>query len=469
MFQSVRARLTLWSCAWLAVVLASFSGVSYLLLARAIRSETDASLFDTAHEFTAAFGRLGLESATPAQEVPLDFRYSDRALLVFGPDGRLLASSLLSELDEAARREIVRRIGRGTIGFFTVAGSGGGSGIRALAVPVQVVSARFVAVVARSLRGQSNRLRGAAAALFLGIPVALLVAGAGGYALARQSLAPVLRMSRQAQQIGAASLGERIEVRNPRDELGVLAATLNGLLARLESAFESQRRFMADASHELRTPLAILQGEADVALSRADRDAPEYREALEVVQRTSRKLSQIVEDLFLLSRGDSGNYPVRASRFYFDETVAASARAMRRPAEVRGVEIAVGPLPECLVLGDEELLHRLVLNLLDNAVKHTRRGGTVRVDLRPEDAGPTLSVRDEGPGVAPEERERIFERFYRGTSGTEGGAGLGLAIARWIAGVHGGEVRLAESSPSGSVFVATLLSEPPEFARSSGV
>lgn len=467
MFQSVRARLTLWSCAWLAVVLACFSGVSYLLLARTIRSETDASLSDTAHELMAAFGSLGLENATPVQEVPLDFRYSDRALLVFGPGGRLVASSRLPDLDEAARGEIGRRIGRGTLGFFTV--GTGGSGIRALAVPVQVVSARFVAVVARSLRGQSSRLRSAAAALLLGIPVALLVAGAGGYVLARQSLAPVLRMSRHAQQIGATSLGERIDVRNPRDELGVLAATLNGLLARLESAFESQKRFMAEASHELRTPLAILQGEADVALARPEREAPEYREALEVVQRTARKLSQIVEDLFLLSRGDAGNYPVRASRFYFDETVAASARAMRRPAEARGVEIAVGPLPECLVLGDEELLHRLVLNLLDNAVKHTRRGGTVRVELRREEAGPALCVRDEGPGVPPEERERIFERFYRGSSGGEGGAGLGLAIAKWIAGVHGGEVRLAESSPSGSTFVATLLSEPPKPARSSNV
>ncbi len=336
-------------------------------------------------------------------------------------------------------------------------------GVRALAIPITVVSQPFVAVVARGLGNQRQRLRNAAAALSFGIPVALLVAGAGGYILARGSLAPVLRMSRKAREIGASNLGERIEVRNPRDELGVLAETINGLLARLEAAFDSQRRFMAEASHELRTPLSILQGEADVTLARADRPVEEYREALEVVQKTSRKLSQIVEDLFLLSRGDAGNYPVRPGRFYLDETVARCARAMRTLASARGIAIDVEPSPERLVDGDEELIHRLVLNLLDNAVKYTRPGGRVRVRMTVEGGIDRIFVRDEGPGVPENERGRIFERFYRGSeTGAGRGAGLGLAIAKSIAQLHAGDVRLAETSPAGSTFVAELrISGPP--------
>ncbi|MGH9441626.1 MAG: HAMP domain-containing sensor histidine kinase [Thermoanaerobaculia bacterium] len=466
MLHSVRARLTLWYCGVLAVVLVTFGSASYLRIARTIRAETDASLEDTAHELTAAFSQVAAEEEPSARAVPLDFRYSDRALFLFRPDGVVLAwSRPPQELNEGDRAAIGRRVAGGATGFFTVKGRRGDEGIRALALPITVLSKRFIAVVARDLNDQSARLRNAAESLWLGIPFALLVAGGGGYFLARESLAPVLRMSRKAREIGASNLGERIEVRNPRDELGILAATINGLLARLESAFALQRRFMAEASHELRTPLAILQGEADVALARPDRTVGEYREALEIVQKTSRKLAQIVEDLFLLSRRDAGNFPMRLSRFYLEETVADCARALRTAAAARGVRVSVEPSPECLVYGDEELIHRLVLNLLDNAIKFTRPGSSVRVDLERADGADRILVRDEGRGVSETDRGRIFERFYRGGGdGPSGkrGAGLGLAIAQSIAQLHAGDVRLVETSDGGSTFVAEIrVSLPP--------
>ncbi|HET9794619.1 MAG TPA: ATP-binding protein [Thermoanaerobaculia bacterium] len=460
MAPTVRARLTLWYCAVLGAVLAAFAGVSYFAIARAIRAENDASLADTGHELSAAFERLALDESGLARTVRLDFRYSDRALFVFDSTGRLAASSRSREISEADRDALARRVAAGARGAFTIRGASAGGGVRAFAFPVTVVSTSFVAVVARNLDDQSRRLRAAAAALFSGIPLAILAAGAGGYVLARKSLSPVLRMSRQARRIGASSLGERIVVDNPRDELGTLAETLNELLARLEAAFASQRRFMADASHELRTPLAILQAESDVALSRPERSPEEYREALEVVQKTSRKLSQIVEDLFLVSRTDAGDYPVRRSRFYLDETIAGAARAMRRRAEARGVRIEVVPTPERLVWADEELIHRLAINLIDNAVKHTREGGCVRVDLSGEGGVTSIRVTDEGAGVPLSERDRIFERFYRGEKTDGSGAGLGLAIVRSIAQLHGGDARLADSSPAGSTFVAELRIAP---------
>jgi heavy metal sensor kinase len=465
MFQSVRWRLTLWYCGLLAVVLVAFSAVSYLRIARAIRAETDASLAETARELSAAFSHEDFEESGATRDVPLDFRYSDRVLLIFRTDGGLVASSRLPGVGERIRSEIARRILGGERGFFTV-DRRGSEPVRAFATPLVVVSARFIAVVARGLGDERRRLADAGAALFFGIPVALLVAGFGGYVLARYSLAPVIRMSRQAERIGASSLAERIDVRNPRDELGILATTLNELLARLEAAFASQRRFMADASHELRTPVSILQGEADVALSRADRTADEYRDALQVVQKTSQKLAQIVKDLFLLSRADADRYPVRRSRFYLDETVAECARAMRTIAESRGIEIRMEPVPETLVFADEELIRRMVLNLLDNAMKYTRRHGVVRVTLSHRDGVCVLAVQDEGPGIPGEDRARIFERFFRSSPAAEhepgqgGGAGLGLAIARWIAQLHGGEVQLRETSPSGSTFVAEIRADP---------
>jgi heavy metal sensor kinase len=444
----------------LAAVLAAFAAVSWLAIAHAIRAENDASLADTAHELSAAFDRLALGEGDPARAAPLDFRYSDRAIFVFDTAGGLAASSRSRDASGIDRDALARRIASGTRGAFTIAGGTSGEGVRAFAFPVTVVSSRFVGVVARNLADERRRLREAAAALFAGIPLAILTAGAGGYLLAKKSLSPVVRMSRQARRIGASSLGERIAVDNPRDELGGLAETLNELLARLEGAFASQRRFMADASHELRTPLAILQAEADVSLSRPERPPAEYREALEVVQKTSRKLSQIVEDLFLVSRTDAGDYPVRRSRFYIDETVADAARAMRRRAEARNVRLEVAPGPERLVWADEELVHRLVINLVDNALKHTREGGCVRVDVGGDDGLTSIRVTDEGPGVPDAERERIFERFYRGEKAAGSGAGLGLAIVRSIAQLHAGDARLAESSASGSTFVAELRVAP---------
>jgi heavy metal sensor kinase len=294
--------------------------------------------------------------------------------------------------------------------------------------------------------------------VFLGIPVALLVAAAGGYLLARKSLGPVTMMSLKARQIGAETLDDRIEIGNERDELGFLAATLNGLLERLQLAFESQRRFMADASHELRTPIAIIQGEADVALAR-DRDAVDYRESIEVMQRAARKLTRIVQNLFLLARGDAGRYPTSITRFYVGDVVADCVRGMQSVAQARGVALTSSAPEDMVIVADEELINRLVLNLVENAVKFTPEGGRVHVDVQTESGACAIRVTDTGIGIPPADQERIFERFFRGDRArpqNAGGAGLGLPIARWITEVHGGELQLEHSDAGGSVFVARL-------------
>jgi two-component system OmpR family sensor kinase len=449
MFRTVRTRLTLWYTAILALVLITFSAVSYVLLSRAIHAQNDASLTDAAHDFIAAFN--------PASRGSDDYRNGDREIFVLAPGGRIVADSQ-TKIGAGERQRIEDFVRGGGKGLATIPGGEEGDGVRIVVTPVSVAGTRYTIVVARDLDEQADRLESAAHAVFFGIPIALLVAAAGGYLLAKKSFAPVTRMSVKARQIGAETLNERIEVGNDRDELGFLAATLNDLLERLQLAFDSQRRFMADASHELRTPIAIIQGEADVALSRADRSAEDYRESIEVMQRASRKLTRIVQNLFLLARSDAGRYPISMSRFYLGEVVAGCIRAMRSLAQARGVELSCSAPEDVVIVADEELIQRLVLNLIENAMKFTTGGGRVHAEVRSDDGHYTIRVSDTGLGIPPDDQSRIFARFFRGDRARpqNGGAGLGLPIARWIAEVHGGELRLERSDAEGSVFVAEL-------------
>jgi len=299
--------------------------------------------------------------------------------------------------------------------------------------------------------------------MLITIPIALLVASLGGYLLARKSLAPVVRMSAKARAIGATNLSERIDVVNERDELGELAATLNELLERLDHSFAAQRRFMADASHELRSPVAILQGELDVTLSRTDRDAADYRESLEVMRRSVRRLTRIVRDLFLLARSDAGEVPLKRDPVRLGDVVAQTVRAFRTVAAERQVALVAECEEEVMVRGDEDLLQRMTGNLIENAIKYTLAGTEVLIRCSGTGDEARIEVHDRGAGVPRDLKERVFERFFRvdparstTTSADGSGAGLGLPIARWIAEVHGGTLWLEKSDASGSAFVATL-------------
>ena len=460
MLRSVRARLTLWYTAILALVLITFSGICYALLAQEIRSATDASLADTAHEFAGAFANDRV-NVSGGRDVLLDFHYSDRQIMVLSEEGQIEASSRLHlEQPEVLRIATIVRHARS--GLYTVAGGSENDGIRIIMVPLEVLGKKHFGVVAQDLSEQSDRLERAASAVAYGIPLALILAAAGGYLLARKSLAPVTSMSVKARQISAETLTERIVVDNEHDELGFLATTLNDLLERLQHAFESQRSFMADASHELRTPMSIIQGEADVALARNDRPSHEYRESIEIIQKAAGRLTRIVQNLFLLARADAGSYPMTTTRFYFDELLSECAHAMRSVALARGVALTCEVPPDLIIHADEELLHRMLLNLLDNAVKFTPAGG--RVDIRAEctPAGYVVRVSDTGEGIPAAEAPRIFNRFFRGdrlrrrVPGNESGAGLGLPIARWIAETHDGTLNLERSDEGGSTFVVSL-------------
>src|SRR5207244_9832347 len=241
----------------------------------------------------------------------------------------------------------------------------------------------------------ASLIRAFGAAAIVGL---LLVAG-GGYLLVRQSTAPV------------------------------------------ERSMDQMRRFMADAAHELRTPITILRTRAEVALGQ-ERVAAQDTATLRAVERETARLGQIVEDLLTLARADAGERPLARVPLYLDDVAAEAVDAVRALAEQKRVQVAVGAFEEAQITGDPTLVRELLLNVLDNAVKFTPAGGTVRLDVATADGRATVAVTDPGVGIPADQLPRVFERFYRGEPARHEaqGAGLGLAIARWIADAHGASI-----------------------------
>jgi two-component system, OmpR family, sensor kinase len=478
MLDSVRVRLTLWYTAVVAIVLILLAVLTYFLYARNIAQRTDSNLVELADSFATTFNAELTDETGPdapqkaARAAMVEHRFRD-VLFVFQDSQGI---SLLSSLDLPSAVTPNEHLTSGLFAsrdFQTIAsltGSarpfrtihGGRGAFRAYARPLSAAGRTFILIVLQSLHPQ-RELLGDIRNSFLGIiPIALLLAAFGGYFLARKSLAPVALMASKARTIGAANLHDRLGVSNPRDELGQLAISFNELLDRLEASFERQRRFIADASHELRTPVAILRGESEVTLSRADRSPAEYREALTILRDESQRLAHIVEDLFTLTRADAGQYPIAPREFYLDELASDVLRHARSLALAKEITLSPSIEPELLFHGDESLIRRLLLNLLDNAIKYTPQGGNVTLECKKQSAQYVINVTDSGPGIPLDLQPRIFERFFRADKARSrsetdgGGAGLGLSIARWIAEAHHGHLELARADPSGSTFTVSL-------------
>jgi len=324
--------------------------------------------------------------------------------------------------------------------------------------PLTLDGKKFRLFVSYSLERQTQFLESLKSIFFVSIPIALLLAGLGGYFLARQNLDPLVAMNEQAEQISSSNLNTRLPIKNQKDELGKLAKVFNSLLARLESSFRQQQRFMADASHELRTPLAIVRTESAVAILKK-RNAAEYLESLTIVHDESKHLTKIVEDLFLLSRVDRGQVEPMIKLVYLDEVITDAVRAIRTLAEKRNIDIHFSELAEMPLNADESLLHRLFLNLFDNAIKYNRENGRVSVDAKQVGGKYLITVSDTGIGIPLKKQAEIFDRFYRADdvrgrhkNSRSSGAGLGLSIASWITTVHKGSLTLHKSDSSGSIF-----------------
>jgi two-component system, OmpR family, sensor kinase len=300
--------------------------------------------------------------------------------------------------------------------------------------------------------------------LAAGIGVALLLSIGGAYLLAGTALRPVEAVTATAREMGERDLGKRLPVANPKDEIGRLTTTINGMLARLDAAFRRleetlsrQRRFAADASHELRTPLTSISGHARMLDEWAlEGDKQTARRSVGTIRREAGKMRGLVESLLTLTRGDEGA-PMEVGRYDLGAVGKEATETARAAADGRVSVEFVSNKHEVTATFDRERVMQVASILLDNAVKYTPDGGSVTASVEEVDGSVALAVSDTGIGISEDQMPLIFERFHRADpSRSEGGAGLGLSIARQIAESHGGQIR-AESTPGkGSTFTLLL-------------
>jgi heavy metal sensor kinase len=346
----------------------------------------------------------------------------------------------------------------------------GGPRYRVLALRRTGRAAPTVLVVAAPLADVDRSVERLRLLLLVAGPVALALAGGGGWLLTRAALRPVDRMTEQAGAIGADRLGDRVSVPDAADELTRLARTLNGMLARIEQGVVAQRRFVADASHELRTPLAVMRAELEVALRDRGR-AADAAEVLDSAAEEVARMGKIVDDLLTLAHRDENRLELLLEPVDLGEVAARVAAQLRPLAERAGVQLGVDAPARAAVLADQTRLTQVVTNLVDNAVKYTGTGGSVRVRVWEEADGAGLAVSDTGPGIAPEHLPKVFDRFYRldaARTRAGGGSGLGLAICQELVEAHGGRI-WADSVPgAGSTFTLALPLQPPAMAWRPG-
>lgn len=318
--------------------------------------------------------------------------------------------------------------------------------------------------VSRDESGLHRTLREILIGFALNVPLVALLSALGGYVMAGRMLKPVSAMAEQARQITSESLSQRLPNPNPHDELGQLAAVFNQTLQRLENSFESLKRFTADASHELRTPLTALRTVGEVALRDAE-DAKALRETVGSMLEEAQRLNDLIDSLLVLARIESGRSPLHLETVRLDELISEVSDSVSVLATEKGQKIELADESEVIVSADRLLLRHAVMNILHNAIRYSPPGTKVLLRCFRRDDHAIIEIADEGPGVAPEHQQKIFERFYRidkARSRAEGGAGLGLAIAKLSVGQLGGSIELESEAGKGSRFRIILPAQRAE-------
>jgi heavy metal sensor kinase len=452
---SIRARLTLWYVAILALTLAGYSAILMISLARGLDAGLDRLLND---EVRQASGVLSV--VADDRELREEFRRLNVGTVVglYDPDSaRLIAGRPLPA--PLIRPEPIS--GQTRVDILTLPD---GTRWRMLTLEVaQLNQPSRVLVVARSegfVGPATNQLL-----MVVGVtaPLALMLAIIGGAFLAQRALKPIDQIRRTADAIGAEDLSRRLGLTGQTDEVGRLAVTFDHMLERLDQAFERQRRFTADASHELRTPLAMLVSRAGLALERR-RTTREYESVLRAIRDDGLRMARMVNDLLMLARSDAGDALAVREHLDAGEMIRSVTETMAPRASERGIELSMEAEQDVAVIGDQTRLTQLLVNVVDNALTHTSQGGRVHLSAGRADGSVLLRVADTGSGIAPEHLPHVFQRFFRADRdrGQEGGAGLGLALCHSIALAHGGDIRLESKLGEGTCVSVTLPLAPIE-------
>lgn len=456
MIRSFRIQLTAWYLLLFAAVFVAFSLFLYGLVSRGLYRRLDDDLLSQAQTAAGLFrdelGESHGDASAAASEIIADLNLRGVLLAVFEGKKLLAANAAVDNREVLALAESAAS-GESDLRA-TVPRLGKEKSTRLVVHPFVIDGRHYVLLVGEALRATREELELIRDAIYIGLPLALLIAGAGGFLLATRSLAPLRWMAEQSKTITDKNLDRRLDIGAAHEELKLLADSFNELLSRLDQSFETMRRFVADASHELRTPLAVIRGEADVALGH-DRSPGEYQESLVIIQDEARRLTRLVDDLLNLARADAGHVNLCIEEFYLNDLLAECCRAFQTAAAVKQIDLECSCPGDVTFRGDLELIRRLTLNLLDNAIRHTPDGGKVCVRLETAGSELRIQVVDTGIGISPDAAPHIFERFYRGDqarSRQNGGFGLGLSIVKWIAESHHGAVGFTSAPGTGTTF-----------------
>ncbi|MCB0212812.1 MAG: HAMP domain-containing protein [Anaerolineae bacterium] len=468
---NIRLRLTLWYTAILTIILVVFGIIVYFGLSRSLLITLDDHLQREANQI---INQLKFEHHTASDEhdtEPFEANRAVKAEMEYVPESGVFWRILTSTgqpfidpgyFDNAAIKNSGLDIDQASFQYGVLANN---TPIRLYTLPFIIRQQQAGAVqVAESYAEIQDIQRRLIILLGLSIPLIILGASAGGWFLANSALAPIDRITRAATQISTQDLSRRLNLKLPNDEVGRLAATFDKMLDRLEAGFEQQKRFIGDASHEMRTPLTILKGDVEVALIRP-RSAAEYRETLEMVNHTTDRLTGLVEELLLLARADNKQYPLQLEEFDLVELLAREIRRLTPRAEAKNIALRLDAASSLFITADPDKLARLFTNLIDNAIKYSGPGDSVRVGVTPQVDRVQVAVCDTGPGIPPEHLPHLFDRFYRvdkararklAATSDAGGLGLGLSIAQWLAQVHHGAIAVTSEVDRGTTFTVSL-------------
>ncbi len=290
------------------------------------------------------------------------------------------------------------------------------------------------------------------------LPAILAIAGFAGYALARRALSPIEAMARRAREISPDNLQARLPNDQRDDELGSLARVFNQTLDRLERAFEQLRRFTSDASHELRTPLAMIRSVGEVGLQK-DGTRADYRDTIGSMLEEVNRLTSLVDSLLTISRADAGHLHLHRAELSLMTLARESAALLEVLAEEKSLRIEIAGDGRTTVAADSLFLRQALVNVLHNAIKFSAPATSIQVRVGSAPHAATVEIEDQGPGIPAADREKVFHRFYRvdpARSRSAGGAGLGLAIAKWAVEAHGGTIRVVDKPGPGCIFQVTL-------------